>query len=75
MSGDVDRASQDYESVLKLKPGEEFVTSRLQKLREKVRRPEAPPLLAPSPSRFGMRFSMLNFSSAAERKMPWANLP
>lgn len=29
----------------------------------------------PSPNLFGMRFSILNFKSAAERKMPWANLP
>lgn len=34
LSGDIDRASQDYETVLRLKPGEEFVTSRLQKLRK-----------------------------------------
>jgi hypothetical protein len=29
----------------------------------------------PSPSLLGMRFSTLNLSRAAERKMPWANLP
>jgi tetratricopeptide (TPR) repeat protein len=34
-AGELDRASRDYEAVLKLKPGDEFAVKQLQKLRTK----------------------------------------
>jgi len=34
-AGEFDRASRDYEAVLRLKPGNEFAMTRLQKLRVK----------------------------------------